>query len=213
MEISNLNKKLVYFLACFMLAITLYGCKEKGGGVSLFDGLPESTFLTEIKSSLENKKPVAIAFTAEWCPHCKKYKPVFFEVKNSHENEVTFLNIDVDDANGGVISGRFQVRGIPTTAFVRADGSIFKVQVGEIASEDLVKIVSDLVKSKKKRRGEPIAPFPIEPLEVKQQPEPVKQPEPAVEESGKESLEAKPSEEKPPETLEQPTNEVETVEP
>lgn len=159
--------KASYLLSCIILAVSLFGCKEQGELSSIFDGLPEAGHMTEIKSAIDSKMPVVIAFTAEWCPHCRHYKPVFFEVEKSFENEVKFLNIDVDDTSGSVISSRFQVRGIPTTAFVRKDGSVFKVQVGGIEKEDLTEVVKDLLKSKKKRRGEPLAPFPIEQVEVK----------------------------------------------
>lgn len=167
MKTQVICKKFVYFFVCILLTAFLFGCKEKTELASIFDGLPESNYLTEISSSVENKKPVIISFTAEWCPHCRKYKPAFFEVKDLLSNEATFINIDVDDSNGGIISGRFQVRGIPTTAFVRPDGSVFKVQVGEIEKEELIGIVRDLLKRKKKRKSEPIAPFPVEVKEIK----------------------------------------------
>ena len=150
-----------------MLATFLFGCKEQAGKITVFDNLPESTFLTEVKTALENKKPVIVAFLAEWCPHCKKYKPVFLDIKNQYQDQVAFINIDVDDQNGETLLSRFQVQGIPTTAFVRIDGSILKVNVGGLEKENLITIVEELIKSKKKRRNEPIAPFPIELEQVK----------------------------------------------
>ena len=182
MKIFNNCTKHLYFLTCILLTFSLFGCDEKGGVVTVLDGVSDSPYLTQMKTSLENKKPVAVSFTAEWCPHCRAYKPVFFEVKDLFADKVTFINIDVDDQNGSAISGRFQVRGIPTTAFIRPDGSVFKVQVGEIEKEELTKIANDLIKSKKKKRGEPIAPFPIE--SKKEEPkkeEPTKE-EPKIEE-------------------------------
>ena len=158
---------------CFLVLILSSGCREKGLKISVFDGLPESKYVSEVKAALENKTPMAISFTAEWCPHCRQYKPVFFEVKDELKDKALFLNIDVEDTEGSNITNRFQVKGIPTTAFIRADGSVFKVQVGEIEKEELIKIVNELVESKKRKRGEPIAPFPIEPVqqeEVKQAP-------------------------------------------
>lgn len=162
MKILEINKKLFYFMTCFIFAVLLTGCKEKENISTAFDGLSESTFLTEVKASLESKKPIAVAFTAEWCPHCKQYKPIFFDVKESFKDQATFLNIDVDDAQGSAISDRFQVKGIPTTAFVRGDGSVFKIEVGELNKEKLSGIITELVASKKKGKDEPIAPFPIE---------------------------------------------------
>ena len=167
---SILRVKLTYLLICVLYATFLFGCKEQGEKITVFDGLPESTYLSEMKTAIETKKPIAVSFTAEWCPHCRKYKPVFFEVKDLYQNKVTFININVDDNEGSAISERFQVKGIPTTAFIRQDGTVFKVQVGEIEKDKLIEIADDLIKSKKKKRSQPVAPFPIEPVEVKAPP-------------------------------------------
>ncbi len=199
MKIFKNYKKVVYVLSCFVIASFLSGCKEVN--TSVFDGLPESTFLTEAKTSLENHIPLAVAFTAEWCPHCRKYKPVFNEVKDLYHDKVTFINIDVDDTNGSPISNRFQVRGIPTTAFVRADGSVLKVQVGEISKEELVKISDELLSNKKRGKGEPVAPFPLDlgKEETKPQEESGKS-EPAAEPKKEKQEEVKPEEEIPSDT-------------
>lgn len=162
MKTQKIYKKLFYFMTCFIFAVLLTGCKEKENISTAFDGLSESSFLTEVKASLNNKKPIAVAFTAEWCPHCKQYKPVFFDVKNSFQDQVTFLNIDVDDKDGSAISDRFQVKGIPTTAFIRGDGSVYKMEVGEVSKEKLNEIITELIASKKKGKNDPVAPFPIE---------------------------------------------------
>ena len=175
MKIFKNGQKALYVLSCIVVAFFLYGCKDKDGNISVFDGLPESTFLTEMKSSLENHVPLAIAFTAEWCPHCRKYKPVFNEVKDLYHDKVTFINIDVDDPNGSPISNRFQVRGIPTSGFVRADGSVYKVQVGEISKEELIEIADKLIVNKKRKKGEPVAPFPLD-VEKKEEATPAEQP-------------------------------------
>jgi len=123
--------KAIYILSCLLLSIFLFGCKESQLKITVFDKLPDSPLLNEVKSSIDDKKPLAIAFTAEWCPHCRKYKPIFIEVQDGYKDRITFINIDVDDTNGQTITQRFQVKGIPTTAFIRPDGSVFKVQVGK----------------------------------------------------------------------------------
>ena len=216
MKTIKVDHKLVYILSCLILATFLFGCKEIKRKISVFDYLPESTYLTEVKSAIENKKPVIVAFLAEWCPHCKKYKPVFLEAKNEYGNQITFLNIDVDDTNGSALSNRFQVKGIPTTAFVRPDGSVFKVQVGGIEKENLTQIIQDLLKSKRKRRGEPIAPFPIEPQEAKEAPkkeQPTEAPQELIKEKEEEPIEpaVEPTQESVPEAPPSPVIEPEPV--
>ena len=201
----RLKKNFIFVLFCLCLPFFLYGCKDKEGKITAFDSLPESSLLTEIKDSLQNNTPLAIAFTAEWCPHCRNYKPIFSDVKTSYKDKVKFINIDVDDTDGSAISNRFQVRGIPTTAFVRADGSVLKVQVGEIDKENLSKIADDLIKNKKRKKGDPVAPFPLDinkdasanvkqeetsPKEEETQEAPAEStiPEPAIKEEEKENV-------------------------
>lgn len=180
--------KFICLLTCVTITAFLSGCKEIESGVSVFSGLPESPHLKEAEESLKSKKPIIVAFTTEWCPHCKKYLPTFLEVKDSFQDKATFINVDVEKEDGPAISGRFQVRGIPTTAFIRLDGSVFKVQVGGIEKEDLTHITNKLIKSKRKRRSEPVAPFPIEPQELEEsqdsEPKEVK-PQELIEESEK----------------------------
>ena len=183
---------------CIVLSVFLVGCKEKEQVASVFDGLPESAYITEIKTALENNKPLVIAFTAEWCPHCRAYKPIFFEVKKEVEDKCYFINIDVDDSNGSSLSKRFNVGGIPTTAFVRPDGSVFKVQVGEISKEDLIKLVDDLVASKKRKRGESIAPFPIEKKQVEEEKPKEEPPQEIIEEKPSGETETEPATESMP---------------
>lgn len=165
MRKSTVFKKSLYFLTCILFAGFLSGCKEKGGQITIFDGLSDSEHVSSARTALENKESVVVSFTAEWCPHCRAYKPVFSEVGDSFKGKAIFINIDVDSDEGSAISNKFQVRGIPTTAFVRADGSVFKVQVGGIQKDELTEIVNKLIKNKRRKRGEPVAPFPIEPTD------------------------------------------------
>ena len=203
----KLNFKLLYCLSCLLIGLFLFGCK-KIEKITVFDKLPDSELVSLVKTSLKEKKPIVIAFTAEWCPHCKAYKPLFSEVKDSFTNKATFINVDVDDKVISDVINRFQVRGIPTTAFIRQDGSIFKVQVGEIDKDSLIKITNDLIVSKRKSKDEPVAPFPIgeEVKNVPTQNEDVNQKEEeskesvdeATKDSGQESEESAPQENLPP---------------
>ncbi len=194
------HKKVAYVISCLVIGLFLYGCKEKGSDVSVLDNLPESTFLTEAKTSIEDHVPVIVAFTAEWCPHCRKYKPVFSEVKDMYKGKVTFINVDVDDKSGSALSDRFQVRGIPTTAFVRADGSVLEVKVGEVEREKLIEFSDLLIANKKRKKGDPIAPFPID-LNKKEEVKPAETlPEPKEEKSEEVKPEGvKPAVDAPPE--------------
>ena len=75
-----------------------------------------------------------------------------------------------------------------------------KVQVGEISQDELIKIADELIVNKKKKKGEPVAPFPLDVKKEEVAPEQKKEP---VKEEPKE--EAKPTEETPPPTQEELT--------
>lgn len=206
------HKKIVYIFSCFLLILVVSGCKGIGGKITVFNGLEDSPYLTEAKKSLEDKKPLVVTFIAEWCPHCRKYKPTFLEVKEELKEKVTFINVDVDDVSGSALQNRFQVRGIPTTAFIRSDGSVFKVQVGGIEKDSLISTVEELVKSKKKKRGEPVAPFPIENLPEEPKPEEEQPPQELIKEEP-ERIQAKPVRVPPAEELKEKPPEETQVEP
>lgn len=149
------------FFVYLVIFLSLFGCKEKISVTSL-SGLPESSEIKRAKESLIEKRPIVITYTASWCPHCQRYKPVFFEVEKDYIDKVTFINIDIDDKENSKATERFQVKGVPTTAFIRQDGSIFKIESGHIEKENLKTITEDLIKNKEKNKNEPVAPFPIE---------------------------------------------------
>ena len=170
-----LLKKITFVFSVCVVSLFLFGCREDEIKVTVFNGLPPSKYLNEFSSALEHNQPIAISFTADWCPHCRKYKPVFFEVQNIYSNKAVFINIDMDSPDGEIISKRFQVKGIPTTAFVRQDGSVFKVQVGGIEKLELVDTINDLLKDKKRKSDQPFAPFPIQPVVPVEEEEPLPQ--------------------------------------
>jgi thiol-disulfide isomerase/thioredoxin len=149
-------------LLATLVFITLTGCRDQGSHITVFQNLPQSKYTQYISTAIEDKQPIAITFTAPWCPHCQKYKPTFFEVKEEYDGEVTFINVDVEDSEGTVLTERFQVQGVPTTAFIRKDGSVRVIRSGNIGKNDLIQEIKALIKNKKKKRGEPIAPFPLD---------------------------------------------------
>ena len=149
-------------LIATIIVIVLTGCREQAKYITVFNDLPSSKYMSLVEGAIQDKKPITISFTAEWCPHCRKYKPTFFEVEEEYKEKVAFINIDVEDTEGRLLTERFHVSGVPTTAFIRKDGSVMKIGHGNILKEDLIKDIKALIKSKKKKKGEPVAPFSID---------------------------------------------------
>jgi len=100
--------------------------------------------------ALAGKKVVGIYFSAHWCPPCRTFTPVlkdFYEalVEQGCELEMVFVSSDRSQADMAAymteahgdwlavphgspaaqqLSSQFQVSGIPTLVFLRADGTV-----------------------------------------------------------------------------------------
>lgn len=113
------------------------------------DGLPDLTLPclgrgNPVRLAGVRGMPLVVNVWASWCGPCKAELPLMGEFYRAHSNQVRFLGIDladdraaalamaaqtkmtfpsVQDPNSEVRAG-LRVVGVPTTVFVRADGSI-----------------------------------------------------------------------------------------
>jgi thiol-disulfide isomerase/thioredoxin len=108
-------------------------------------------------------RPLVINMWASWCTGCIAEAPDIKRFTKDHP-EVGFLGIDVTDtAEGarafadrydwahpsifdpqGELGARLSLRGLPTTVFVRADGTIAGEALGEVTYEQLVEAAAAL---------------------------------------------------------------------
>ena len=65
-----------------------------------------------------------LKLSAKWCPPCKQYAPVFEQF--AEKNPGIVFSVDVDD-DKWVTAQLFGVKQIPTTVFIKDDGTYEKV--------------------------------------------------------------------------------------
>ncbi len=104
--------------------------------------------------------PVLINFWATWCEPCKQEMPLIVEQYNWNKGRGlrvlaidTLANDNIDDMQAfakkfnmnfdvlvdktDAVAGGWQVMGLPTTFFVKPDGTIAKVHVGQMTADQL----------------------------------------------------------------------------
>jgi cytochrome c biogenesis protein CcmG, thiol:disulfide interchange protein DsbE len=109
--------------------------------------------------------PVIVNFWATWCPPCRQEAPAIQAAYQRYRDQgVILLGVNLrEDAQtiqqfakefgltypllldrDGAVSDRYQVRGIPTTVFVDADGVVRARHVGPLTEDKLVEYLAPL---------------------------------------------------------------------
>lgn len=72
---------------------------------------------------------------ADWCPPCKKLKPIFAQLKAKYEGKLNFVSINTDDYKN--VAEAYNVSSIPTLLFISADGKELGRMVGFNPAEEI----------------------------------------------------------------------------
>lgn len=110
-----------------------------------------------VSLELRDGRPAVVNFFASWCAPCKRELPHFASASRRLGDEVSFIGIaHQDDAElaadmlrefdiaypagndpEGDVARRYLLRGMPSTAFVAADGTLVGVAAGELDAAEL----------------------------------------------------------------------------
>ena len=89
---------------------------------------------SDFDSFLIEKKDLVVDFYADWCGPCKIMAPIFEQISNELSSKVAFAKVNVDENH--VISGRYDIMGVPTILYFRGGRMIDKT-VGAVPKEIL----------------------------------------------------------------------------
>lgn len=80
-----------------------------------------------------------IKFYATWCGPCKIYGKTWDKVVPSYEDQVEFLNIDVDKDTTG-LAAKYKVNSIPHTVLLKEDGTVIEKN-GRLSQDELTELI------------------------------------------------------------------------
>jgi thioredoxin 1 len=80
-----------------------------------------------------------LKFYADWCGPCKAYAPIFESAAKSLNFEYENINVDKDTTG---LAAEHKVQSIPTTVFIKEDGTIEK-KVGLLQESQIKEIIEN----------------------------------------------------------------------
>jgi thioredoxin 1 len=93
---------------------------------------------SQFEDILSSQEKTLVMFYADWCPFCRKFKPIFEDSANSLNNsQQKFFESNINDDNNPLWE-RFSINAVPT---------IIAFEKGEIISRRDAKMGIGLVKS------------------------------------------------------------------
>ena len=89
---------------------------------------------------INSETPVLVDFFATWCGHCQMLAPILKEVKDSLQNQISIIKIDVD--KNEQLAAQYQVRGVPTMMLFKKGKQLWR-QSGVLSKEQIIQIIKE----------------------------------------------------------------------
>jgi thioredoxin 1 len=93
---------------------------------------------------VNDKIPVLVDFSAEWCGPCKTMAPILEDTAKSMGDTVRIIKVDVD--KNPKAAAAYQIQGVPTLILFKA-GRILWRQSGVIPTNQLIKTIQSKISS------------------------------------------------------------------
>ncbi len=98
--------------------------------------------IKDLNVALKAGVPVVLKLGADWCPPCRKMKPILAALSVEQDGKIIFLAHDIDAYKDIVNS--FKIRLIPAIIFYNKYGKPVKMLEGFMPREELLKKVDEL---------------------------------------------------------------------
>jgi thioredoxin 1 len=99
---------------------------------------------------INSETPVLVDFFATWCGPCQMLAPILKEVKDSLQDQISIIKIDVD--KNEQLAAQYQVRGVPTMMLFKKGKQLWR-QSGVLSKEQIIQIIQEKEQLNEQKRN------------------------------------------------------------
>ncbi len=87
---------------------------------------------------INDKVPLLVDFSAEWCAPCRMMPPILKQVKQFFGDKIKIITIDVD--KNPIVAGQYQIQAV-TTLILFKEGRVLWRQAGVVPAHQLIELL------------------------------------------------------------------------
>jgi len=136
-----MKKAILFFLIIFILGCTQTSTQVQTGSIAW---LKDLSFAQQAAS--RQAKPILIDFYTEWCSWCKRLDKDTYANSEVADFAQQFICVKIDADKHPQLAKKYNVRGFPTTVFLKPDGSVIKVVPGYMGPKDFLALLKKILR-------------------------------------------------------------------
>jgi len=91
------------------------------------------------------KKPILIDFYTEWCGWCKRLDKDTYGNKEVADFARQFVCVKIDAEKNEALAQQYDVRGFPTTVFLKSDGTLIEAVPGYLPPDQFLELLKRIM--------------------------------------------------------------------
>lgn len=112
-----MRRHLIYLMIILCMSFSACGSNPNKNQPA---AVAEQGEISQTDSKLVNDSlPVIIDFSATWCGPCRKFAPIFHELKEEFSKDINFVTVDIDQYPE--LANKFGIEAVPTIVFLNSD--------------------------------------------------------------------------------------------
>lgn len=139
-----MNRNILIYFLIFVIA----GCTQISTSQDQTENINWIRDLSAAKQIAKSQgKPILIDFYTDWCGWCKRFDKDTYANEKVAKVAASFVCVKINADEHPQLAKDYNVRGFPSTAFLKSDGSIIEVVAGYMGPGAFLELLDRVLKT------------------------------------------------------------------